>query len=162
MTLSREIVATWRGPGAVVSRLYAEGQREDRALMLLMAACALFFISQMPQLARQAHLDGADLNPRLGGALMAWVVIAPLLFYALAFVAHLLAKLLGGQGTAYGARLALFWALLASAPLLLLNGLVAGLIGPGLELTLVGVAWTIAFLWFWIAGMVAVNRRGAT
>ncbi|KAA8605663.1 hypothetical protein AL036_17850 [Salipiger aestuarii] len=158
MTLTREIVATWRGPGAVVSRLYAQGVREDRALMMLMAACALFFVAQLPELARKAHLEGAELNPRLGGALLAWLVIAPLGFYLIAFVVHLLARLFGARGTAYGARLALFWALLASSPLVLLNGLVAGFIGAGPALTLVGMAWFAAFLWFWLSGQVVVTR----
>ncbi len=161
MTLTREIMATWRGPGAVVSRLQAEGPREDRALMLLMAACALFFVAQLPGLARQAHLDGADLNPRLGGALLAWLVIAPLMFYLLAFLVHLAVRLFRAGGSGYDARLALFWALLASSPLVLLNGLVAGFIGSGPALTLVGMGWFAAFLWFWLSGMAAVSR-GAT
>ena len=38
MTLSREILATYRGPGAVVRRLLRQGPREDRALMFVMAA----------------------------------------------------------------------------------------------------------------------------
>ena len=71
MSLSREILATYRGPGAVVARLLSQGQREDRALMLVMAACALFFIAQMPALARDAYIGGVDLNPMLGGALLA-------------------------------------------------------------------------------------------
>ena len=81
MSLSREILATYRGPGKVVARLLSQGPREDRALMLVMAACALFFIAQMPALSRQAHLEETELNPLLGGALLAWLVLAPLLFY---------------------------------------------------------------------------------
>jgi hypothetical protein len=63
------------------------------------------------------------------------------------------ARLVGGQGSAYGARLALFWAFLASAPVLLLYGLVAGFIGAGAALSAVGILWVIVFSWFWIAGM---------
>lgn len=161
MSLSREILATYRGPGAVVTRLLAQGPREDRALMLVMAACALFFIAQMPALARQAHVQETELNPLLGGALLAWLVIAPLLFYALAFVAQIVAKLFGGKGSGYGARLALFWALLAAAPLVLLNGLVAGFMGAGPQLTLVGLIWFAVFLWFWLSGMRAVQKAPA-
>ncbi|MCR8546971.1 YIP1 family protein [Salipiger sp. P9] len=161
MSLSREIVATYRGPGAVVARLLAQGPREDRALMLVMAACGLFFIAQMPALSRQAHLAGSELNPLLGGALLAWLVIAPLLFYLIAFLSHLVARVLGGRGTGYGARLALFWALLASAPLVLLNGLVAGFLGTGPQLSLVGLLWFAVFLWFWLGGMRAVQKAAA-
>ncbi|EAU45961.1 YIP1 family protein [Salipiger bermudensis] len=158
MSLSREILATYRGPGKVVARLLSQGPREDRALMLVMAACALFFIAQMPALSRQAHLEETELNPLLGGALLAWLVLAPLLFYLVAFLSHLVAKLFGGKGSAYGARLALFWALLAATPLVLLNGLVAGLMGPGLELTLVGLVWFAVFLWFWLSGLAAAQK----
>ncbi|WP_370209561.1 YIP1 family protein [Salipiger bermudensis] len=158
MSLSREILATYRGPGKVVARLLSPGPREDRALMLVMAACALFFIAQMPALSRQAHLEETELNPLLGGALLAWLVLAPLLFYLIAFLSHLVAKLFGGKGSAYGARLALFWALLAATPLVLLNGLVAGLMGPGLQLTLVGLVWFAVFLWFWLSGLAAAQK----
>ena len=158
MSLSREILATYRGPGKVVARLLSQGPREDRALMLVMAACALFFIAQMPALSRQAHLEETELNPLLGGALLAWLVLAPLLFYLVAFLSHLVAKLFGGKGSAYGARLALFWALLAATPLVLLNGLVAGLMGPGLQLTLVGLVWFAVFMWFWLSGLAAAQK----
>ena len=73
MLLTREIVATYRGPGAVVSRLLAQGPREDRALMFVMAACGLFFVAQLPALSRRAWLEGVDLNPLMGGALLAWL-----------------------------------------------------------------------------------------
>ena len=161
MSLSREILATYRGPGAVVARLLSQGQREDRALMLVMAACALFFIAQMPALARDAYIGGVDLNPMLGGALLAWLVIAPLMFYLIAFVTFLVAKVFRSRITAYGARFALFWALLAASPLVLLNGLVAGFLGAGLQLTLVGLLWFAVFLWFWIAGFNAARRQSA-
>jgi len=161
MTLSREILATYRGPGAVVQRLLRQGPREDRALMFVMAACGLFFVAQMPQLARQAHLAGTELNPMLGASLLAWLVIAPLLFYVLAFLSHLAARLFGGKGSGYGARLALFWALLAATPLVLLNGLVAGLVGTGPQLTIVGLLWFAVFLWFWLGGLVASQKAAA-
>ena len=129
MPVTADITATYRGPGRVIGRLLDAGQREDRALVILMAFCVLMFIAQMPRLAREAHLNGTDLNMLMGGALMAWVFIAPLVLYLLAAVSHLVARLVGAKGSWYGARLALFWALLASSPLVLLHGLVAGFIG---------------------------------
>ncbi len=158
MSISRNIVATYRGPGAVIRRLLAMGPREDRALAYVMAACALFFVAQLPRLAREAHLTGQELNMLLGGSLMAWIFIAPLLFYAIAFLARIVGKVLGGKGTAYGARLVLFWALLAASPLVLLHGLTAGFIGPGIELQAVGLIWFCLFLWFWVGGSIAMER----
>jgi len=162
MPFTQDIAATYRGPGKVVRRLAAAGQREDRALAILMGACVILFVARWPALARQAHLEGLELNMLLGGTLMATVFLAPLLFYVLAFVAHLLARAVGGQGPSFNARLALFWSLLASSPLILLNGLVAGYIGAGIQLTIVGMIWFCVFMWFWIASMLAVYRGAAT
>lgn len=94
----------------------------------------------------------------MGATLMAWIFIAPLLLYAIAFAARGIGKVLGGQGSAYGARIALFWALLASSPLMLLHGLTAGFIGPGIELQIVGLVWLLVFVWFWISGFLAAER----
>ncbi|WP_299612620.1 YIP1 family protein [uncultured Tateyamaria sp.] len=158
MAITRNISATYRGPGRVIRRLLELGQREDRALAYLMASCALIFIAQLPRLAREAHLTGQDLNMLMGATLMAWIFIAPLLLYVIAFVVRGIGRVLGGKGTAYGARLALFWALLASSPLILLHGLVAGFVGPGIELQIVGMIWFLAFMWFWIGGSIAQER----
>ncbi|MEO9652889.1 MAG: YIP1 family protein [Roseobacter sp.] len=158
MAVTRNITATYRGPGRVVNALLAADQREDRALAYLMAGCMVVFIAQMPRLARQAHIEGADLNMLMGATLLAWVFIAPLILYCLAGLSHLIAKIFRGQGSFYGARLALFWALLASSPLMLLNGLVAGFIGPGLELQIVGLFWVVFFSWFWMGGLIAAER----
>jgi hypothetical protein len=153
MSVARNIAATYRGPKRVIARLLSDGPREDRALAYVMAACALMFIAQLPRLARESHLTGEDLNMLMGGALLGTVFIAPLLLYGLAWLSHLVAKVFGGQGSFWSARMALFWALLASAPLLLLHGLVAGFIGPGPQLTIVGLAWCAAFFCFWGTGL---------
>lgn len=158
MPVTSDIVATYRGPGRVVSRLLDLGEREDRALVFVMAFCVVAFIAQLPHLSRRAHLEDLELNMLLGGALLGTVIILPLFFYLLAFVSHGAARLFGGKGTAYGARLALFWALLSSTPLILLNGLVAGFIGPGTTMTTVGLVWFVVFLWFWFSGLRQAQR----
>jgi len=153
MGVAQDIAATYRGPGRVVQRLLAEGPREDRALVFLIAACALMFVAQMPRLARQAHLTGDELNMLMGGALMGWLFIAPLFFYGIAYLTHLVARLFGADTTPWSARIALFWALLAAAPVFLLLGLVSGFVGPGVQVTLVGVLWLGIWLWFWGVGL---------
>lgn len=160
MPVTTDITATYVRPARVMQRLLAMGQREDRALIFLMAACVIVFIAQMPRLSREAHLTGQDLNMLLGGALLGWLFLAPLFFYALAGLSHVIAKILGGQGDWYGARLALFWAILASTPMILLHGLVAGFIGPGPQLQAVGFVWLVLFLWFWISGLRQSERPG--
>ncbi|NRB03975.1 MAG: YIP1 family protein [Rhodobacteraceae bacterium] len=158
MGVTTNIVATYRGPGKVMRRLLSMGAREDRALAYLMGGCMLVFVAQMPRLAREAHLTGEDLNMLMGGTLLAWIFIAPLAFYIIAGIVRLIGRVFGGKGSGYGARLALFWALLASSPLMLFYGLTAGMIGPSPALTLVGVIWCAVFFWFWIAGSIAQER----
>lgn len=161
MAITRDITATYKGPGRVIARLLSYGQCEDRAIAYLMAGCVVVFIAQMPRLAREAHIAGDDLNMLLGASLMAWIFIAPLALYIIAALSHIIAKLFRGKGTFYGARLALFWALLAASPLMLLWGLVAGFIGPGLELQITGFLWFAIFGWFWLGGLLAAERRAA-
>jgi hypothetical protein len=162
MAVSDDILRSYRAPGAVVARILASGRREDRALAILIGAGLLIFIGQWPGAARAAHLDPAvPLQARLSGALMATLFILPLAAYLLAGLSHLAARAMGGRGSFYSARVALFWALLAVAPLMLLHGLVAGFIGPGPGLTLVGTIVFAAFLWIWIAGLVAAERDEA-
>jgi hypothetical protein len=160
VSLSQNIVATYRRPGRVVRHILGLGPSEPRALAYLMGACALIFLAQTPRLAREAHLEDKDLNMELGASLMAWIFIAPLMFYLIAAIARGVGRILGGKGSMFGARVALFWALLASTPLMLLWGLTAGFIGPGLELQIVGFIWLACFLWFWLSGSLMQEREG--
>lgn len=153
MAVTSDILATYRGPRRVIARLLSMGQREDRLLAILMAGCALMFVSRMPSLAREAHLTGQEQNMLLANALFGIIFVAPLAMYTLALIAHWIARALRGQADAFAARLVLFWTFLATSPLMLLNGLVAGMIGPGPGLNMIGAIWFSAFLWFWISGM---------
>lgn len=153
MAVTTDIVATWRGPRPVMRRLLAPGPNEGRALAMLMAGCGVTFIGQWPRLMRVSLETGRDFNPLVGGALLGWLFIAPLGFYAIAFVSHALLRAAGGRAQPFAARLALFWAFLAASPLMLLHGLVAGFIGPGGETTAVGAIWAAVFLWFWLSGL---------
>ena len=65
-------------------------------------------------------------------------------------MSHVVAKVFGGQGDWYGARLALFWALLATTPMALLYGLMAGFLGPVAGAGLVGIFWLLSFFIIWI------------
>ncbi len=161
MPATRDIVATYRGPGKVMRRLLGEGAREDRALIYLMIGCLMVCVAQTPRLARQAFETGENLQMLMGASLMAWMFIAPLLLYALGALTFLLARVARADISNYGARLALFWALLASSPVMLLWGLTAGFIGPGVQMTVVGFCWFALFMWFWIAGFRAALAEGA-
>jgi hypothetical protein len=159
MPITTDIVESYRRPRAVLRRRMDAPENEGRALAILLAACLLIFVSQWPGLARAAHFDpSVPLDARMAGALMATLFLLPLLAYGLAAISHLLARAMGGRGTGYGARIALFWSLLAVTPLMLLQGLVQGFIGPGPALTSVGILVGAAFLALWISALIEAER----
>lgn len=162
MTVTSDIFALWRRPAAVIRGKIDEGPREDKALIVLMAACVLLFVARWPALSRQAHLDLValqnagqptdhlpSLQALMGINLFVMLFVAPLMFYALAAVPVPFLRMMGRKIAPYAARLALFWALLATAPLMLFQGLLAGLSGNGIGLSVVSYAIGIAFFWLW-------------
>ena len=155
MALTQDIVKTYRGPAKVVQRLLDKGKSEPFALSIAMAGGVVAFVAQWPRISRDSYLTGEDAAGALSyySAFIAMIFMMPVVLYILAALSHLVARLLGGQGSGYGARLAVFWAFLAASPLFLFHGMVAGLIGPGQQLSLVGLLWLIVFVWFWIAGV---------
>ncbi len=160
MAVTADIVRTWRGPRAVMRGLLAQGKREDRALAYLIVFCLLVFVAQWPRLARTAAgfevapgTEVRDLGQMMTYELFAWITIWPLLLYGVAAISHLIARLVGGKGSFYSARLALFWSLLASVPLLLLYGLMAGFLGPVPGTHLVGALWVVAFAAIWLQSL---------
>ena len=159
MPVSTDILEIYVRPRQVFRRKLDGGTDEGRALATLIGACLLIFVAQWPGLARAAHVDPAiPLDARLGGALLGTLFLLPLIAYAVAALSHLAARAFGGTGSFFSARLALFWSLLAVSPLMLLQGLVRGFIGPGPALTLVGLAVLATFLMFWVTSLFESER----
>ena len=150
MSVTRDIPRTWIRPRSVMAEHLSRGRHEDRAFVFLALGCVLVFVAQLPRLSRESTLLGTDFMPSMGGTLLAWVFVAPLLFYGLAALSHLAAKAFGGAGSWFGARLALFWTLLAVSPAMLLQGLTAGFVGPSPALNAVGLIVSGGFIWIWL------------
>lgn len=158
MPVAPDILESYRRPKAVMARKLADGVREDRALATVMGASLINFVAQWPAMARAAHFDPATpLDARLGGALLATVFMLPLFAYLLAAVSQLVMRLTGRPISGFAARMALFWAMLANAPLLLLNGLVAGFLGAGPAQWTVGTLTLAGFLYLWIMNLRAAS-----
>jgi hypothetical protein len=165
MALTADIVRTWRAPRAVIRGLLDQGRREDRAVAFVMIACFLIFVAQWPRLSR---IDGGfetspwppeiNFEGMMTYTFYAVVIMLPLAIYGLAAVAHMFARLMGGQGSWYSARLSLFWALLATTPLLLLHGLVRGFIGLGTQSMLIGGIWAVVFGYIWVQCMIETEQ----
>jgi len=159
MSIVANIGASYLHPRKVMRGQMQGAENEGRVLVYLIVACLLIIIAQWPRLARQAVDDpSTPLNALMWAAMWAWLFIAPIMFYVLAWISFLIARVMKGRGSAYAARLALFWALLAVTPLWLLYGLVAGFIGAGMQLSIVGVLVLGAFCWIWISSMAEAHK----
>lgn len=151
------IVQSWWAPGRVVDTL--RGMPDRVLIVILMLAMLVFLVAQAPEHARAAHLDPAvPLSARMGGAALAVMFMMPLLAYGLAALVAALSRLTRHPVSGPQSRLALFWALLAVTPAMLLAGLTAGLVGPGAALTATRAVAGIGFLVIWGAGLRALSR----
>jgi hypothetical protein len=161
MPVLADIRRSWSDPRGLI-RDKAASPREDRALATLMGSCALIFVAQWPDMARQAaaHPD-VPLDARVGGSLMAVIFMLPLFLYFMAWIVSLVGRALGGRASGFAVRMALFQALLAASPLFLLNGLVRGMTGPGPGQLLVGGLALAGFLYLFISMLITVEREGA-
>jgi hypothetical protein len=164
MSVSRDIAATWLGPRRVYDRLLARPADEGRVLAWLIGGLGLTFVARLPELSRQAYLSGGE-PPLVGlvaGTLLGTLIFAPLLFYLLAGLGWLGARLFGRPVSGWAARAVLFWAVLAAAPAILMHGLVAGFIGPGPALSVVAAVAGAAFLLFWFVGLRVAGADAGT
>jgi Yip1 domain len=158
MAVTTDIVASWRRPRAAIRRHLGRGVSEPFAFAILLVFLIVAFVAQWPLAAREAYLaDEPSAAPRLLALALAVLATIPL-WYGLAALSRLIARAVGGRGTWYSARLALFWALATVSPLMLLQGLVAGMIGPGPGLWLVTVVVGAGFLWLWLTMLHEVER----
>lgn len=155
MALVPRILQTWRSPGAAVRGM--AGLSEPGLLALLLGTMAVYFVAQWPAHARAAALDpSVPLQARLGGALLATLFLMPLIVMLVALLAQLFLRLFGRHIDGRLSRLALVWALAAASPVMLLQGLAQGFVGPGPAVTTVNLLAGGAFLVFWITGLRAL------
>ncbi|MDP0927193.1 hypothetical protein Q0601_08435 [Paracoccus onubensis] len=152
------ILQSWWSPRLVVRGLADMPERVK--LVVLMLAMLIFLVAQAPMHARAAELDpSVPFEARMGGSLLAVMFLMPLIAYAIAGFVSLLSRVTPWPLDQGRSRLALFWALLAAAPAVLLAGLVAGLIGQGPALTMTRAFSGIGFLMIWGAGISALARQ---
>ncbi|MEM7470118.1 MAG: YIP1 family protein [Pseudomonadota bacterium] len=165
MSTVTAILRSYRAPREVIRTHRAAGADDATGLTWLFVSCILFFVARFPELSRQAHfaeLEGVD-TPFASLALPTFygtVLLAPLMFVLLAALSHVVARVFGGQGVWLDARLALFWSLLCVAPVVLLQGLVAGFIGAGTALSFTSLLVFAVFLYLWLNCLVALEGKG--
>jgi len=167
MSVSTDILRSYRAPRAVVRGLRHGDRREARILVYLMIACGLFFVAQWPRLQRQAQLDDTiPFEALMSGALFGVVFVAPLVFYVVGWIMSVVLSMFVRGINGFDVRLALFWSLLVVSPLSLLHGLVMGAFGMGPQASLTGLVIFCVFLVVLFAGLrvaleAAQAKRGA-
>lgn len=158
MSVTRDIVQSWRSPRAVIGRHLARPASEPFAFSLLVTFLVLAFVALWPGMSRTATLDPArPLVQQMVAAGLALLATIPL-WYGVAAISHLIARAFGGRGTYYRARMALFMALVAAIPLVLLHGLTLGMIGPGAQALLVGAIAGVGFLTLWVIMLIEAEQ----
>lgn len=162
MSIVQDILKTYRVPRQVFSGLLAGDISESRSFAILMGGCVGTFVASWPALARQAHLESKDVTDLMGGALLAWVFIMPLVFYVLAMMLWGLQRLLMGRARMDQMRIVLFWSFFAALPFMFLHGLVRGFIGAGAAQNIVGFVWFVTIVWFLVSGFKAISKLGST
>jgi hypothetical protein len=158
MSLSGAILRSWRAPRAVLRDLLAQDRREGRLLLYLTLGLGLVFLAQWPRLAREATAE-IGFDARLAGALFGLMFVGPLLFYGLGLLLTLLMRL-AGPVPGFAVRLALFWALLASAPWVLVQAAIEAVTGPGGLALVSGLAVVGLFLTLLLAGLRVALEAG--
>lgn len=161
MSITTDIVDGWLRPKTVMRRHIARGVSEPFAFSLLVAFLVLAFVALWPQMSRESLLHPeVPMVQRVVAAGLALLASVPI-WYLVAALSRWAAKVFGGKGSHYRARLALFAALVAVTPAMLLQGLVAGMIGAGSQLLLVQVVVGLGFLYIWISMLVVAERDDA-
>ena len=159
MSITSDIVESWRRPRVVVRRLLGQARSEPFAFSLLVTGLILLFVSLAPFLAREAYFQPEQpLAQRLLAAGLAMSATVPL-WYLLAAFSHLVARVLGGRGSFYGARIALFWAVVAASPAQLVFGMVRGMRGGGGASDGIGLIAAATFLVLWVIMLHEAERE---
>lgn len=141
MSLTRNILRSYRDPAGVVRGLAQGDLREPQVMFFALLACGLIFVAQWPILSRAATLDpSVTFEQRMGGAMFGIMFLLPLVLYGLAALLKLGLRLSGRSVPGILARLALFWSLLAVTPLMLVQGGLSAFLG------LVGVTQGFGFV----------------
>lgn len=163
MAVTTQILRSYRHPRRVMRDLMAanavDNRPEARGLVYLLLGCVLIFVGQIPGLVAMGDggPDAAPQDARLAITFFAWVFIWPLIFYALAGLSHLVARLMGGRGRGGDARLALFWSVLTVSPLFLLRGL-AEIAGNAAAFLAINLVIAAAFVVIWAACLIEAER----
>ena len=160
MRLILDMINAWGGLRASMSRQIAANPREAKLLAYAMLAGVLGFVARVPGALLQDR-QSDDFAPILWSLFVSGVFFAPLFFYLIAALSALALRFLGRKVAYRDMRLALFWALLVSTPILFATTLAAlplAQAGGGI-LQVVRIAGLLFFAYVWWCMVTVVVAR---
>ena len=163
MPVATDILRAYIEPRRSARRVLSQINTEGKALALMLVGCILLFCSQLPDLVVSSRIQGNQL-PLAGMAaarLIGTLILAPLLFYAIAGFSGLVMRSAGYSVDWRQARVSLFWAILAVSPAALISEFVRGFVGDSGVLQLTPWIIMILFLVFWTSGIIESAGIGA-
>ena len=150
----------YHDPRGSVRAVRSTQPRESTMLAWLMIGLAIVLLGQLVALSAQVPVGSEAFLPRAGAAVFSLIFLAPLVWYALAAMATLVARAFRGDGSWRDGRLAVFWANLVAAPVQAISIVGAELAeGMGAIASTVVSAYRPAFL---CMGSGPVYRRGVS
>ena len=152
MSVVTNISKTYYKPIQTYSKMFAAGASEKENLAYLVGGCVISFVAQWPAQSRQAFINQQPVNELMGAILLSNLFLLPLIFYLVSAVIFIFAKSFRSAISGMGLRLIIFWAYLATTPVLLLVGLVEGFFGKSYQYFAVAGLWFLVFLAFIYSG----------
>ena len=152
MSVISSISKTYYKPIQTYSKMFAAGPSEKENLAYLVGGCVISFVAQWPAQSRQAFINQQPVNELMGAILLSNLFLLPLIFYLVSAVIFIFAKSFRSTISGMELRLIIFWAYLATTPVLLLVGLVEGFFGKSYQYFAVAGLWFLVFLAFIYSG----------
>lgn len=155
MTAIEDILRSYTEPRQVFRRKFSEELPEATVFAYLAVGCLLLFVARIPVML--ANEMAGNLGVPLIGVASAQffgiMFLAPILFYLVAAISNLVIRLAGPEVDWLNCRVALFWTILAVAPVTLLQSLVESSIGSWIANIIASFVVLGVFLWIWISGL---------
>lgn len=158
MSMTQNILRSYRDPARVVRGLAQGDLREPQVMFFALLACGLIFVAQWPGLSRAATIDpSVTFEQRMGGAMFGIMFLLPLILYGCAALLNLGLRVSGSVVPGILVRLALFWSLLTVTPLMLLQGGISAFLGSGPASYTMGFVVLLVFLYVLVKSVGAVR-----
>ena len=120
---------------ASTSRQFEIRKKESQLLPLLYFTCLILILSQLVQVTSQ--VQEAPYLSVVTAVIVSYLFFLPIFMYISSFILHLVLKLFGGTSSSFQIRLAVFWSLVISTPIILSVSVAKIFISGTIELIIV-------------------------